>query len=159
VLLSALRHENARVTTIHIALGLATVATTLAAGLWGAWQWWRVEPSALFWRLLRTAQALLVAEALLGGILLAAGKSPDSDLHYVYGLVPLLVSFGAEGLRIGSAETVLEARGIADADELRERPDAEQRSVVLQIVRREMGVMALAALIMVGLELRAALGT
>jgi hypothetical protein len=146
------------VTTIHIALGFATVATTLAAGLWGAWRWWRVEPSALFWWLLRGAQALLLVDALLGGILLLAGRSPGSDLHYVYGLTPLLVSFGAEGLRIGSAESVLEAREIEDADELRGRPEAEQRSVVLQIVRREMGVMALAALVMFGLEIRAALG-
>jgi hypothetical protein len=158
VLLSVLRHENARVTTVHIVLGFATVATTLAAGLWGAWKWWRVEPSELFWRLLRSAQVLLLAEALLGAILLIEGRSPESDLHYVYGLVPLLVSFGAEGLRIGSAETVLEARGIEDADELRGRPDAEQRSVVLQIVRRELGVMTLAALVMFGLEVRAALG-
>ena len=145
-------------TTVHIALGFVTVVTTLAAGLWGAWKWWRVEPSALFWRLLRAAQAMLLLEAALGGILLLAGKSPDGDLHYVYGLVPILVSFAAEGLRIGSAETVLEARGIEDADELRGRPDAEQRSVVLQIVRREMGVMTLAALVMFGLEVRAALG-
>ena len=155
MLLSVLRHENARVTTVHIVLGFATVATALAAGLWGAWKWWRVEPSALFWRLLRAAQALLLVEVVLGGILLVAGDSPDSDLHYVYGLVPLLVSFGAEGLRIGSAETVLEARGIEDADELRERPDAEQRSVVLQIVRREMGVMTLAALVVCFLAARA----
>jgi hypothetical protein len=146
------------VTTVHIVLGFATVATTLAAGLWGAWKWWRVEPSALFWRLLRTAQALLLAEAALGGIMLLAGKSPDSDLHYVYGLVPILVSFAAEGLRIGSAETVLDVRGIEDSDDLRGRPDAEQRSVVLQIVRREMGVMTLAALVMFGLEIRAVLG-
>jgi hypothetical protein len=146
------------VTTVHIVLGFATVATTLAAGLWGAWKWWRVEPSALFWRLLRTAQALLLAEAALGGIMLLAGKSPDSDLHYVYGLVPILVSFAAEGLRIGSAETVLDVRGIEGSDDLRGRPDAEQRSVVLQIVRREMGVMTLAALVMFGLEIRAVLG-
>lgn len=145
-------------TTVHIVLGFATVATTLAAGLWGAFRWWRVEASELFWRLLRGAQALLLVEALIGGILLAAGESPDSDLHYVYGLVPLLVSFAAEGLRIGSAETVLELRGIEDSDDLRGRPDAEQRSVVLQIVRREMGVMTLAALVMFGLEIRAALG-
>jgi len=146
------------VTTVHIVLGFATVATTLAAGLWGAFRWWRVEASELFWRLLRGAQALLLVEALIGGILLAAGESPDSDLHYVYGLVPLLVSFAAEGLRIGSAETVLELRGIEDSDDLRGRRDAEQRSVVLQIVRREMGVMTLAALVMFGLEIRAALG-
>jgi hypothetical protein len=145
-------------TTAHIVLGFATVATTLAAGLWGAFKWWRVEPSSLFWRLLRAAQALLLVQAVLGGILIATGKSPDSDLHYVYGLVPLLVSFAAEGLRIGSAETVLELREIEDSDDLRTRPEAEQRSVVLQIVRREMGVMTLAALVMFGLEIRAALG-
>ena len=142
-------------TAVHVVLGVAAVALSLAAGLWGAWRWWRAEPSSLFWRLLRGAQAALVAEAALGGVLLLAGERPGDDLHYVYGLVPLLVSFVGEGLRIGSAETVLEARGLASSDEVRELPADEQRSIVRDVMRREMGVMVLAALVMFGLSIRA----
>ena len=142
-------------TAVHIVLGIAAVGLSLAAGLWGAWRWWRAEPSRLFWRLLRGAQAALVIEAVLGGILLLAGDRPDDDLHYVYGLTPLLVSFAGEGLRIGSAETVLEARGLESSDDVRGLPEPEQRAVVRQIMRREMGVMRLAALVMCGLAARA----
>jgi hypothetical protein len=144
------------VTAFHVVLGLATLALTAAAAAWGAWRWWRVEPSALFWRLLRIAQALLVLEALDGALLLILGRRPDAGLHYVYGLVPLVVSFVAEQLRLGSAETVLDARGVQDAQAMRALPEADQRSIVLAIVRREMGVMSLAAIVMLGLLLRAA---
>ncbi len=143
-------------TAFHAGLGVATLALTVAAAGWGAWRWWRVEPSSWFWRLLRGAQALLLLEALDGGLLLALGHRPDSGLHYVYGLVPLAVSFVGEQLRLASADAVLEARGLESADAMRSLPEAEQRSIVLAIVRREMGVMTLAAVVMVGLLLRAA---
>jgi hypothetical protein len=143
-------------TAFHAALGFATLALTAASALWGAWRWWRVEPSAWFWRLLRGAQALLLVEALDGGLLLVLGHEPDSGLHYVYGLVPLALSFIGEQLRLTSADAVLEARGLESADAMRSLPQAEQRSIVLAIVRREMGVMTLTAAVMVGLLLRAA---
>ncbi len=143
-------------TVVHAVLGAATLGLTFAAAAWGSWRWWRVEPSPLFWRLLRSAQVALVIEAATGGVLLVLGERPATGLHYVYGLVPLGVSFLAEQLRIGSAETVLEARGLEGAEAVRALPPDEQRSIVLQIVRRELGVMALAAVVMVGLELRAA---
>jgi hypothetical protein len=41
------------------------------------------------------------------------------------------------------------------ADDVRELPEEEQRRVVNAIVARELGVMALAALVIVGLLLRA----
>jgi hypothetical protein len=128
-----------------------------AAAALGAWRWWQVEPSDWFWRLLRAAQVVLVLEAALGGVLLLMGKHSD-DLHYVYGLLPLAVSFVAEQLRIASAETVLAARGLESAQDMRPLPEADQRSIVLAIVRRELGVMALAALVILGLALRAEFG-
>ena len=136
-------------TVVHIVLGLATTTLFAAAGALGAWRWYRVEPSQAFWRLLRAAQAVL---------LLALGRSPSDDLHYVYGLLPLAVSFVAEQLRIAAAETVLAARGHESARAVGRLPEAEQRSVVLAIVRREIGVTALAALVITGLVLRAAFG-
>jgi hypothetical protein len=85
------------------------------------------------------------------------GEQSD-DLHYVYGLLPLAVSFVAEQLRIASAETVLAARGLESAQDMRPLPEADQRSIVLAIVRRELGVMALAAVVILGLALRAEFG-
>lgn len=140
---------------VHAVVGFLLLALSLAAGAWGAWRWYRVEPSRLFWRLLRASQAVLLVQVILGGVLLVSGHRPG-HLHVVYGLLPLAVSFIAEQLRVGSADTVLGARGLESAAAVGELPEAEQRSVVLAILRREMGVMALAALVVVVLALRAA---
>lgn len=142
-------------TAVHVVLGVVVIALSLVAGAWGAWRWYRVEPSAAFWRLLRAAQVAVVAQAVLGGVLVALGRSAGS-LHLLYGLLPLAVSFVAEQLKIGAADAVLAARGHDSARAVGALPDAEQRSVVLAVVRREMGVMALAALVIFGLALRAA---
>jgi hypothetical protein len=144
--------------TAHLVVGLAMSLLFVAAAALGAWHWYRVSPSRWFWRLLRAAQVTMVVEAALGGVLLALGRSSSSELHYVYGLLPLAVSFAAEQLRISAAETVLDSRGLASAGAVGELDEGEQRSVVLAIVRREIGVMALAALVIVGLALRAEFG-
>lgn len=143
-------------TAVHAVLGFLTLAVTVAAAAWGSWRWWRVEPSEIFWRLLRAAQALVVLEALLGGVLYLLGERPGSNLHYVYGLTPIVVYFLAEQLRLSSADAVLQARDLEDAAAMRALPEPTQRSIVLQIVRRELGVMALAAIVTVGLLVRAA---
>jgi hypothetical protein len=143
-------------TAVHAVLGFLALALTVAAAAWGSWRWWRVEPSELFWRLLRAGQVLIVLEALVGGVLYLLGERPGSGLHYVYGLTPIVVYFLAEQLRLSSAETVLQARDLEDAAAMRALPEATQRSIVLQIVRRELGVMTLAALVTVGLLARAA---
>jgi hypothetical protein len=105
--------------------------------------------------LLRAAQVVRLLEAGLGGVLLLLGKQASDDLHYVYGLLPIAVSFVAEQLRIASAQTVLDARGLESAQDMHGLDSAAQRSIVLAIVRREIGVMALAALVILGLALRA----
>ena len=142
-------------TGLHIALGVATIAVSALAGLWGAWHWYRVEPSDAFWRLLRVAQGLVVLEAAQGGVLLALGET-GPRLHLLYGFLPLAVSLIGEQLRIASAETVLAARGIENAQAVGRLPETDQRSVVRAIVRREMGVMTAAALVIAVLGLRAA---
>jgi hypothetical protein len=161
VLLSGRRHErsgeNEVVTPLHAAVGAAVTVLFWAAGLLGGWRWWRVEPSPLFWRLLRAAQGLLVLEAALGGILLLAGRRPDDGLHYLYGLLPLAVGFVAEQLRLAAADTVLAARDLPSAQAVGSLPEAEQRSVVAAILRRELGVLAAGALVAGGLCIRAAL--
>jgi hypothetical protein len=142
--------------TVHVAVGVVLLALNLAAGLLGAWCWQRVEPSPLFWRLLRAGQTAIVLQVALGALLLALGHKPGGSLHVLYGVLPLLVSFVAEQLRISSADAILAARGHASAQDVGALPPEEQRIVVLSIVRREMGVMALSCLVVVALALRAA---
>jgi hypothetical protein len=77
-------------------------------------------------------------------------------LHILYGVLPLLVSLIAEQLRASSAQMVLDAHGLESAQAVGELPEEEQQGIVAAIIRREIGVMALAALIVVVLLLRAA---
>jgi hypothetical protein len=142
-------------TAVHIALGTAVVVVNLAAGGWGAWAWWRDADAPGFWPLLRTGQALVAVEAALGGILTLAGKELPR-LHLVYGLMPIAVAFVAEQLRLISAQTELDRRGLEGRDAVAALPEADQRALVRAILRREVGVMAASALVVVLLAVRAA---
>ena len=133
---------------------LVVVLNTCAASL-GAWRWWTVEPSPTFWVLARAGQAASVLLAVVAGVLYLAGARPDDSLFWLYCGLPSAVSFFAEQFRILSAQTVLDARGIENAKAVGRLPEADQRSIVLQIVRREIGVMTLAAAVAAFLALRA----
>jgi hypothetical protein len=135
----------------------AVLAANAVAGAFAGWRWWRVEPSEAVWPLLRAAQAVAVGQALVAGVLFALGYEPGDGLYWLYALLPVAIGLIAEQLRIASAEQVLENRDLPDAQAVGDLPEAEQRSVVLAIVRREIGVMALAALVVAFLALRAAL--
>jgi hypothetical protein len=143
------------VTAFHIALGVALIAVNAVAGLYGAWAWWRERHAPAFWPLLRIGQALVVVQALDGTILLALGRDLP-QLHLIYGLVPLGVSFVAEQLRLAAADTVLGQRGLEGRADVERLADAEQRELVRVIVRREMGVMAASAVVVALLGVRAA---
>jgi hypothetical protein len=143
-------------TGVHVAVGGATIVLNLVAGAWGAWAWYRVVPASGFWPLLRLGQGCAVLQAAIGGVLYLAGHRGDDDLHVLYGTLPIAVMFIAEQLRVASAEAVLELRGLPDAQAVGGLPEAEQRSVVVQIVRRETGIMAASALVIVALAVRAA---
>jgi hypothetical protein len=132
--------------------------SALAAGAVGAWRWWTVAPSRTFWVLCRTTQGLAIAGAVVAGVLYLAGFDPADGLYWLYALLPVAVSFVGEQLRLLSAQTVLDARGLEDAQAVGRLPEDGQRSVVLAIVRREMGVMTLTCLVIAFLALRA-LGT
>lgn len=140
---------------VHIAVGALALGLTGAAGLWGAWCWYRVHQSRAFWLLLRAGQIVIVVEAALGGILRLLGHRVSS-LHMLYGVLPLLVSFIAEQLRVASAQMVLDSRGLQSAQAVGKLPEEDQQMVALSIVQRELGVMVLAALVMLGLLIRAA---
>lgn len=133
----------------------ATVAVTSGlAGAWAAWCWWRVEDRRSAWRALRAAQGVAVAQAAGAGVLVLGGFDPDG-LFWLYALLPVAVMFIAEQLRIASAETVLESRGLPDARAVGALEPRAQRSVVVAILRRELGVLAVSALVVAFLALRA----
>jgi heme A synthase len=135
---------------LHIAVGAALIVLNLLAFAVGGVAWLRERPSIPFWYLLRAAQVAVFLQAVLGGLLVFFGHQQDDDLHYLYGILPLLVSFIAEGARTGAAE-----RELRDID-VEALPEADQERVALAIVRREMGIMAVSCGVILFLALRAA---
>jgi hypothetical protein len=135
---------------VHLIVGVAVIATNLGAGLWGGIAWLRQQPSEGFWYLLRVAQATVVLQVALGAILLLLGHAAGNGLHYVYGALPILVSLVAEAARAGAGARELEG---LDFEAL---PRERQRLIALAIFRRETGIMAVSALVVFGLALRAA---
>jgi hypothetical protein len=136
---------------------LVTLAVNGVAAAYAGLCWWQVRTARAVWPLVRAGQVVAGLQALLAGILFAAGFRPADELYWLYALLPVAIGFVAEQLRIASAEQVLENRELADAQAVGALPEPEQRSVVLAVVRREIGVMALAALVVAFLALRAAL--
>jgi len=137
---------------------LAVAAFNAVAGLLGAWLWYRPSERAprAFWVLLRVGQGSALALALAVGSLAAAGKYSSEHLFYLYALLPLAVAFVAEQLRLASAQTILDQRGLESSAAVGALPEDEQRALVAAIVRREIGVMATSAIVVVFLALRAA---
>ena len=133
---------------------LVAVLNGVAAVVGGA-LWWRVEPRPWVWPLIRAGQAGAVVLALVAGVAYVSGARPDDGLFWLYAVLPTAISFFAEQFRVLAAQTVLDARGLEDAQAVGRLPESDQRSVVLQIVRRELGVMALAAGVLAFLALRA----
>jgi heme A synthase len=138
------------VAPVHLVVGCAVIVLNLVAFAVGGIAWYRDRSSIPFWYLLRAAQAAVFLQVMLGGLLVFTGHKPDDDLHYLYGILPLLVSLLAEGARTGAAE-----RELRDVDIESLSPDAQQ-SLALAIVRREMGIMAVSCGVILFLALRAA---
>jgi hypothetical protein len=143
------------VTDVHLVVGVLSIALNVVTAVFGGWCWWRAQPNPWFWRVLRTAQLVVVLEVALGGVLELIGRKAPS-LHVLYGLLPLLVSILAESLRASTAQMVLDSRGFESTDEVGALPEDEQRGIVVTIVQREIGVMALSAVVVVVLLARAA---
>jgi hypothetical protein len=140
---------------VAAAAALVVAAVNAVAGLFGGWRWWTVAPSRAFWVLARTGQAAAIALAVVAGIGAATGFDPADGLFWLYALLPVTVGFVAEQFRAAAAQTVLDARDLEDARAVGRLDEAGQRSVVLAILRRELGVMALAAIVVAFLALRA----
>lgn len=135
---------------VHLVVGCAVILLNLVAGTIGGIAWFRDRSSIPFWYLLRAAQGSVFLQVALGGLLVFTDHKPPDGLHYLYGILPLVVSFLAEGARTGAAQREL---GDTDFESL----DADtQQSLALAIVRREMGIMAVSCGVIFFLALRAA---
>jgi hypothetical protein len=144
-----------------VAAALAVAMLNAVSGLLGGWVWYRGAPGAggaarVFWVLLRVGQGSALTLALAVASLTAAGKYASDHLFYLYALLPLAVGLLAEQLRVASAQTVLDQHELKDAAAVGALPERGQRRIVAEIIRREVGVMALSALVVVILTLRAA---
>lgn len=154
------RLEIGAVNGAVVAGALAVAALNALAGLYGATLWWRGleagRGAAGFWVALRVGQGAALLLAVAVGVLAVAGHSSSERLFYLYALLPLAVAFVAEQLRVASAQTILDQRGLENAAAVGTLAESEQHHVVAAIVRREVGVMAISALVVVFLSLRAA---
>jgi heme A synthase len=138
------------VVAVHVVVGCAVVLLNLVAFALGGIAWLRDRSSVPFWLLLRAAQVAVFIQVMLGGLLVFTNHKPDDSLHYLYGILPLLVSLIAEAARTGAAEREL---GDVDFEAL---PADAQQELALAIVRREMGIMAVSCGVILFLALRAA---
>lgn len=126
------------------------LASNGLAAAWGGVAWARKDPSTVFWYVLRAAQAAVVAEAIVGTVLLAQGKHAGDPLHYVYGIAPLVISLVSEGTRLTAAQA--ELSHVPDPHALDRR---EQVLLARRVVLREIGVMTIGAILIFTLGLRA----
>lgn len=134
---------------VHLVVGVCLIAANLVAGVWGGIAWLQDRPTLGFWYALRIAQVTVAIQALLG-LALAFSGHHASELHYLYGGLPLVISLLAEVIRAGSA-----AQELGDL-EFRSLSEERQTQIASAIVRRETGIMATACLVIFLLALRAA---
>lgn len=135
---------------------LVVAAVNGLAAAVGAVLYLRASDGRRFWPLLRAGQATAIAQAVLAGVAAALGDRPDSNLYWLYAVLPVAISLIAEQLRISAAQAVLDAHDLPDAQAVGELDDAGQRGIVQEILRRELGVMTAAAAAICFLALRAA---
>ena len=139
-----------------VAIALIAVVLNALAALLGAWAWRRFDAPRAFWLTLRAGQVAAVVQAVFAGVAAAAGSRPDDGLYWLYAVLPVVVGFFAEQLRAVAAHSELERRGLPDAQAVGALPGDQQTLLVRAILHRELGVMAIAAAVVVFLAWRAA---
>jgi hypothetical protein len=138
-------------THVHEVFAICTLAANVVAAVWGAVAWSRGIPSRAFWYFLRVAQASVIVQVILGFVLLAQGKRPPDQLHYVYAVAPLFVALITEAMRAGASQRELE-----QVDDPEGLPRRDRILLARRIVLREIGIMTVGVILVVTLLIRAA---
>jgi hypothetical protein len=102
------------VSSLHRVIGFAVVATFALGWIWGLGaRIARRQPGDGYWTWLAVAQVIAAAQAVLGTVLLLAGRRLEAEgplggtLHYVYGYLPLLLFVVAHVVaRSGNARVI-----------------------------------------------------
>ncbi|MGZ4203027.1 MAG: hypothetical protein ACXVRH_13315 [Thermoleophilaceae bacterium] len=136
-----------------MAVGIAVLAANALGATWGVVAWIRQVTSVWFWYLLRVAQSVVVVQVAIGlFLLIGQSKRAHDQLHYLYGIAPLVVALVSDATRAGAAQRELDVAGIDDPDALEHR---EKVLLARRVVRREMGIMTIGLILIVTLALRA----
>ena len=135
---------------LHDVFAFVALGANAVAAAWGGIAWLRKVPSTLFWPLLRIAQGAVILDIAFGVVLWASGKKPPDNLHYIYGISPLVVSFVSEGMRVGAAQ-----RELDEVDDVEALDRRDQILLARRIVMREIAVMTIGTVLVVTLLLRA----
>lgn len=135
--------------TVYMASGGLALGLNLVAGAIGGIAWARQAPSTSFWPFLRGAQLVTAAFVLVETGLYVSGARADYGLHYLYGFLPLVAMFLAEGTRTAAGRQELGDRDLGSLDE------RQKTELALAIIRRETGVMAISCLVIAFLVWRA----
>ena len=138
---------------------MRTATAPLFAALVGLWGWWRWETPRAFWPLARAGQLATTVLAGVAAVAFLSGFKPAANLFWLYLVLPIAVSIIAEQLRIASAQTVLDVHELEDAQAVGQLPEDEQQDIVLEIVRRETLVLALAGIVIAFLAFRVVVTT
>ena len=76
---------------VHAIVGSLLIVANAVVGLWGYIAYRRNTPPGEYFRqMLAMAQTLVIAQATLGLVLIGDGYRPGDQLHFIYGLLPLL---------------------------------------------------------------------
>jgi hypothetical protein len=84
------------VVVVHMTVGGAVVVLNWLAGLWGLLVWRRrMAVTPLLQQTIALSHTVVLAQAVLGLVLLTSNHRAPMQLHYVYGLLPVgAVLFG-----------------------------------------------------------------
>lgn len=138
---------------------IAVASINTLAALVGLWGWWRWDTPRAFWPLARAGQLSTTVLAGVAAVAFLSNFKPADNLFWLYLLLPIAVSIIAEQLRIASAQTVLDAHDLENAQAVGQLPEEDQQDIVLEIVRRETLVLALAGVVIAFLAFRVVVTT